>query len=87
MQYSFKLKNQEDETMTLAFYFQMEYNNKTKVNSKLAIGRVECGDGWMTVDKSGISLPDLTDVTSGWIRTQAPLFDFFLDNVNFIIEN
>ena len=65
----------------------MEYNNKTKVNSKLAIGRVECGDGWMTVDKSGIALPDLTDVVSGWIRAQSDTFDYLLDNINVIIEN
>ena len=87
IQYSFKLKNPEDETIMLAFHFRGEYSNKTRVNSILAKGQVECGDGWMTVDKSGIALPDLTDVTSGWIRTQGPLFEFVLDNVNFIIEN
>ena len=87
MQYSFKLKNPEDETIMLAFHFRAEYSNKTRVNSVLAKGWVECGDGWMTVDKSGIALPDLTDVASGLIRTQAGTFDYFLDNVIVIIEN
>ena len=87
IQYSFKRKNPEDETIMSAFHFRAEYGNKTRVNSVLAKGWVECGDGWMNVDKSWIALPDMTDVASSWIRTQADRFDYFLDNVIVIIEN
>ena len=87
LQFALKLFNIEDDLMTYTWELVMQFKNLSRVQESLTTGELVQEDGWISVELSGIILPDLTELENIFIKVRgAPNVDFLMDNVNLLID-
>ena len=83
LQFSIKLYNIKDEKMKYQWTLLGENGN---VYGVMMSDFLERENGWLNVEASGITLPDMTKVAKAYIKVEGdPAVDFLVDNVNLLI--
>ena len=87
LQFALKLHNVEDDQLTYIWNMEIGFTDISSAKLSLGTGVLAREDGWLSVEVSGIVLPDLAGVDFISIKVEGdPAVDFLIDNVSLFMD-
>ena len=87
LQFALKLHKVEDDQLTYIWNMEIGFTDISSTKLSLGTGVLAREDGWLSVEVSGIVLPDLAGVEFISIKVERdPAVDFLIDNVSLFMD-